>query len=81
MCISLHSEITLFTNVYYFPTLYNNLVTWHQYLLAVRGLCILKDGGALLGSARVGHGDGLKSLEAFRSRSCQLDRAIRGYGN
>lgn len=63
------------------PTLYNNLVAGHQYLLSVRCLGILKNGGALLGSTRVGHGDGLQTLDAFGPWGCQLDRTIRGYSN
>lgn len=63
------------------PTLYNNLVARHQYLLSVRCLGILKNSGALLGSTRVGHGDSLQTLDAFGPWGCQLDRTIRGYSN
>lgn len=59
-------------------TLYNNLITGHKDLLAVRRLCILKDGGALLGSTS---GDRLQTLKAFGPWGGQLDCAISGYSN
>lgn len=59
-------------------TLYDDLIAGNKDLLAIGCLCILEDGGALLGSAT---GDCLQTLQAFRSRGCQLDCAISGDSN
>lgn len=58
-------------------TLYNDLIAGNKDLLTIGCLCILEDGGALLGSS----GDCLQTLEAFRSWGCQLDCAISGDSN
>lgn len=67
--------------LFFQPTLYNNLVARHQYLLTIWRLSVLQDGGALLDCARVGHGDRRDTLDAFRPRVRQVDFAIRGYGD
>lgn len=59
-------------------TLYNDLIAGNKDLLTIGCLCILEDGGALLGSTS---GDCLQTLEAFRSWGCQLDCAISGDSN
>lgn len=62
-------------------TLHYHLVAGHQDLLAVRGLSVLQDGGALLGGRSVGHSQGLQSLDPVCSVIGQLDCTALGDGD
>lgn len=54
-------------------TLDHHLVTGHQYLLAVAGLCVLEDGGSRLGCCSVGHGQSLQALDSICTVVSQLN--------
>lgn len=65
-------------NITLFPTLYNHLVTGHEDLLPIAGLCVLQYGGTWLGATGVRHGQRLQAICAVVG---QLDGPSLGNGD